>query len=82
MKLQFISSLSLACILALTACGKKATVAEGEAQQGKGAQGSAPVADITRPPELVVDKTKQESESNPDETISFDKWQKQQAADE
>ena len=79
MKKQLICSLGLASILALTACGKKATVAESDAQK---AEGSAPVADITRPPKLVVDKTDEETELNPDETISFDKWKKQQTADE
>jgi len=79
MKKQLISSLGLACILALTACGKKATVAESEAQK---AEGNAPVADITRPPKLVIEKKDEETELNPDETVSFDKWQKDQADDE
>ena len=79
MKTHLLCSLGLACIIALTACGKKATVTESEVQ---GAKGSAPVDDITRPPKVVVDSSDEVTELDPDETISFDKWQKQQAEDD
>ena len=79
MKIQFISLLCLAGIMALSACGKKATVAESEAEK---VQGGEAVVDITRPPKLVIEKTDEETELNPEETVSFDKWQKQQAVDD
>ncbi|MBT8114745.1 MAG: hypothetical protein KJP04_05170 [Arenicella sp.] len=76
MKFPLITLIGLLCLFHLSACGKNQAVAESEAEK------SVPVADITRPPEFVVDKSGEQEEQDPDETISFDKWKKKQATDE
>lgn len=76
MKTRLITVVGLLCLSALSACAKKASVAEAAA--GK----ATPTTDITRPPELVVDQSKAVQEQDPDETISYDKWRKKQVEDE
>ena len=76
MKTPLISLLSLLCLLSLSACAKKASIAEADAAT------AVPATDITRPPKLVVDKSKQADEQDPEQTISYDKWRKEQAEDE
>jgi len=68
---------AIALLALLTACSGKKKV-EDAAIDNKDQVGT----DITRPPELVKGKRVEPVESDPDETISFDKWRKQQEVDE
>lgn len=61
----------IALSLFLSACAGKR-----KADSGDG----SPVVDMTRPPELVRDISEQQVESNPEETISFEEWRKEQDA--
>lgn len=48
----------------------------------KVAEPTEPVADITRPPQMVSnDPQVAVEESNPDETISYDEWRKRREAE-
>ena len=69
MKIFTISLAGLFCIAVLSGCGG------GKRGATKAAEEAANKPDITRPPVLVVDKSDEVVESNPDETVSFDKWQ-------
>ncbi len=58
----------------LSACaGKKTKANSSESEQ--------PVADITRPPQMVRAEQEVVEESDPDETISFDEWRKRRQAE-
>lgn len=65
-----LASLFLAVALSGCATGKRSA-------EKSAAEASTP--DITRPPTLVVDKSDEPAESNPEETVSFDKWKKKTA---
>ena len=69
MKSFIITLVSLFCLATLAGC------ASGKRSAEK-AEAEARAPDITRPPELVVDTSDEPAESNPDETVSFDKWKK------
>ena len=56
----------------MTACGPK-RVAPEEAVV-------ANTKDITRPPSVTKDRAPSETESNPDETISYDEWRRRREA--
>ncbi|NND00032.1 MAG: hypothetical protein HKN85_07610 [Gammaproteobacteria bacterium] len=67
------TALIIALLLSQAACGGKGKeLTDGQEQ---------PVADMTLPPQTIKGATSAE-ESNPDETISFEKWKKQQEIDE
>lgn len=78
MKFKLVTLLASVCIaLSLTACAgksKKADVADESAESTGVSQ-----TDITRPP-AVTKRKNQNTETNPDETVSFDEWKKQQQA--
>lgn len=66
----------LLCLLVaafLSACGAKKLAPE-EAT-------TANTKDITRPPTVVKTQAPVESESNPDETISYDEWRRRREAE-
>jgi len=37
--------------------------------------------DITRPPSITLNRAPQETETNPDETISYDEWRRRREAE-
>jgi len=59
--------LSALTMLFVTGCGAIGSKQKTAAQEG---------GDITRPPSLVKGARKTQSESNPDETVSYDEWRK------
>ena len=62
-------------LLNLTACFGKGKSAEAIAS-------SEPSVDMTRPPTTIKGSDASAEESNPDETISFEKWKKERQDDE
>ena len=69
-----ISTLSIA----LTACS---TVREWRGGERASTKVVDNANDITRPPAVARHQTATTSESNPDETVSFDEWRKQRQAE-
>ena len=65
-------ALTLFLISSLSACSTlgKLTSKEKEADD-------TPTVDITRPPEMAVNTKDDPVERDPDETVSYDEWQKQ-----
>lgn len=66
-------ALLLTLILSLAACGGN--------KKSKMADGSVP-EDMTRPPVVITGAERGEAESNPDETVSFEKWKGDREAKE
>jgi len=71
MKIVLLSML----IFNLTACF-------GKGKSDEEVVGSQPAIDMTRPPVTIKDSTSKEEETNPDETVSFEKWKKDREGDE
>lgn len=64
--------IGLTCLI-ISACGSKKIPAD-EAEV-------ANTSDITRPPSIVKNRKPAESESNPNETISYDDWKRRRDAE-
>ena len=62
-------------LISLAGCAGKAKSTDNEADANNAAS-----VDLTRPPVTIRSDKEREQESNPDETISFEKWNKEQQA--
>ncbi len=71
MKKRIKLTVALFCIASLSACSTIGKLGSKEAKAD-----DAPVVDITRPPEMIVNTKDDAVEGNPDETVSFDEWKK------
>ena len=68
--------LAIVLLSSLSACA-------GRAAKNKVAdENSAQIVDITRPPETIGNAEVGEVESDPDETVSYEEWQKKKAKDD
>ncbi len=70
-------AITLFCAGALSACSTIGKLTSNKAQSEE-----TPTEDITRPPEMVVNSKDDVVERDPDETVSYDEWQKQTEADD
>ena len=64
----------IGALLSLSACAGK--------QKSQDTANAEPVIDMTRPPTTIKGVSAAEEESNPDETVSFEKWNKERQSDE
>ena len=71
-KITRLTALLMIC-LSIAACGGKKQAAPAEEQ---------PVADITRPPQMVKEEPREVvEEGDPDETVSYEEWQRRRQAE-
>ncbi len=62
------------CIFSISACAGK--------NKAKETAGAEPTIDMTRPPVTIKGVSATEDESNPDETVSYEKWKKDREGDD
>ena len=72
MKMLVKFTIAMFCAASLTACSSIAKLGPKKAKAD-----DTPTVDITRPPQMVVNTKDDAIERDPDETVSFDKWQKE-----
>lgn len=77
MKTFSIYLITLLCIVSLSACAGKSRAAKKQAEAER-----ATTVDITRPPEMQIEKALPKTPSNPEEPVSMDKWNKNQGPDQ
>jgi hypothetical protein len=77
MKLLIKLAITLFFVTAFSSCSTIGKLTSGKAQKE-----ATPSEDITRPPQMVVNTKDDAVERNPDETVSYDEWQKQTEADD
>ena len=69
-------TLTLVLLITLTACFGRGSDKQQASAENK------PQVDMTRPPNAIGNIEDREEEGNPDETISYEEWKKQQESDE
>lgn len=62
-------------VISLTACFGKGKSADDVVS-------AQPSVDMTRPPTTIKDASAKENETDPDETVSFEKWTKERQGDD